>query len=67
MKGHNGMILYVEEYFNKKMLAKLGYRFSVDELTVADVEAFQIIQEAINKNEADSMKKAKGRRHGRIN
>ena len=65
MKGHNKMIIYVEEYFNRKMLAKLGYNFSPDELSVADVEAFQIIQEAINKHESDSMKKAKGRKHGR--
>lgn len=65
MKGANKMMPFVEEYFNKKMLYKLGYNFDPNELTIADVEAFNIIQSVINKNETDQIKKAKGRRHGR--
>lgn len=67
MKGANKMMVYVEEYFNRKMLAKLGYQFDPEELTTADVEAFTIIKSVISKHEADQMKKikAKGRRHGR--
>lgn len=59
------MMPFVEEYFNKKMLCKLGYKFDPDDLSTADVEAFSIIQSVINKNESDQLKKSKGRRHGR--
>jgi len=65
MKGTNKMMPFVEEYFNKKMLRKLGYKFDPNELTTADVEAFNIIQSVLNKHESDSLKKAKGRKHGR--
>lgn len=67
MKGSNRMMMYVEEYFTKKTLKKLGYSFDPSELTTADVDAFNIIESVINKHEADQMKKvkSKGRRHGR--
>lgn len=67
MKGSNKMMIYVEEYFTKKTLAKLGYRFDPSELSSADVDAFNIIESVISKHRADQMKKAKtrGRRHGR--
>lgn len=65
------MIVYVEEYFNRKMLAEIGYNFNPDDLSTADVEAFTIIKSAISKHEANEMKKMKakgqGRRHGRRN
>jgi hypothetical protein len=67
MKGTNEMIVYVEEYFNKKILRKLGYSFDPNELSSGDVEAFNIIESVISKYESDQMKKlkTKGRRNGR--
>jgi len=61
------MIIYVEEYFHKLTLSKLGYRFDPDDLTIADVEAFHIIDSTIKKHENDQMKrmKAKRKRNGR--
>jgi len=62
MKGHNKMSIYVEDYFNKKMLCKLGYRFSSEDLESADVEAYSIISSVIHKYQDDEMKKSsKGR------
>ena len=66
MKGSNKMIYYVEEYFTRKMLAKLGYSFSTEELSSADVDAFNIIETVISKHQSDQNKKVnRGRRHGR--
>ena len=67
MNGSNKMIIYVEEYFNKKMLSKLGYFFDPSDLTQSDVDAFNIIDAVIKKHESDEIKKikAKGRRNGR--
>lgn len=67
MKGSNKMMTYVEEFFNKKTLSKIGYSFDPETLTTADVDAFNIIESVISKHEADEMKKmkSKGRKHGR--
>lgn len=67
MKGSNRMMIYVEEYFTKKALSKLGYSFDPSELTTSDADAFNIIESVIKKHEADQIKKvkSKGRRHGR--
>ena len=67
MKGTNRMMVYVEEYFNKKTLCKLGYSFDPSELSSSDVDAFNIIESVIKKHEADQMRKVKtrGKRNGR--
>lgn len=67
MKGSNKMAPYVDDYFNKRMLSKLGYRFSGEDLGTDEVEAFNIISSVLNKHEESEMKKnrTKGRRHGR--
>ena len=65
MKGSNRMMVYVEEYFTRKMLAKLGYRFDPNDLTNADVDAFNVISSVIAKNEKDQIKKMRGKRNGR--
>jgi hypothetical protein len=67
MRGSNKMMVYVEEYFTRKTLAKLGFNFDPNELTSADVDAFNIIESVISKHDSDKMKKlkTKGRRHGR--
>lgn len=62
------MMVYVEEYFNRFMLRKLGYQFDPNDLSVADVEAFTIIHSVINKHKNDTMKRMKGKnRHGKYN
>lgn len=57
MKGTNKMMVYVEEYFNKKTLATLGYSFDTSDLSVTDADAFHTIESVIKKHEADEMKK----------
>lgn len=56
------MSVYVQEYFNKKTLSRIGYNFPVDDLTPADAEAFNIIASEINKEEERQHKMAKAKR-----
>lgn len=68
MKTENsGMTLYIEEYFQKKQLAKLGYTFNGDELDLDKVQAFTIISQEIQRFEEDESRKLKnkGARRGK--
>ena len=56
------MSFYVHEYFEKKALAKIGYRFNDEDLTSLDVEAFNLIAFEINRHEANQAKKNRPRK-----
>lgn len=52
----------VEDFFNKKMLAKLGYSFDGSKLTDFEVEAYNVIAvEAAKLEKADLEREAKKR------
>lgn len=57
----------VEDYFNKKMLAKLGYSFDGHTLTDFEVEAYNVIAvEAAKLEREDLIRESKKRgKHGK--
>ena len=57
MDSTNGAAPLVYEYNSKKLLAKLGYRFSDDELTAFDAQAFTLIANEYAKLEQKEMSK----------
>lgn len=58
MSGSNGMSPYISEYLEKKQLAKLGYRFEVNDLTQTDAHAFNVIASELSKLESEQIKKS---------
>jgi len=53
----NSSAYIVEEYFNMKMLSKLGYQFDGSIISSSQVEAYGVIESTINK-EREKMDKA---------
>jgi hypothetical protein len=51
------MSFVVEDYFNKKMLAKLGINYELEDLEQWEVEAYSIIENTINEEQNREMKK----------
>lgn len=47
----------LDEYFQKKCLAEIGYSFNSDELTVFEAESFTIISSTLSELENKRMKK----------
>jgi len=60
--GSNSAALFVSEYFERKTLSKLGYKFDVNDLSSLDVEIFTTIESEINSHSNESMKKARGKK-----
>jgi DNA-binding transcriptional regulator of glucitol operon len=46
----------VDDYFNKKTLAKLGYVFNGDNLTDFEVQAYEVIAAEVAKLEKSKLK-----------
>lgn len=60
--GNNSASPLVYEYTQRKMLAKLGFTSSFDDLTVFEVDAYSTIASELNKLESEEFKrKAKKR------
>jgi hypothetical protein len=55
--GSNEAAVFVSEYFERKTLSKLGYRFDPNELTQFQVQAFMIVESEINKYNNSKLKK----------
>jgi hemoglobin-like flavoprotein len=60
----NKWAFIVSEYLTKKMLSKIGYNFSYDELECWEVEAYNIIANTIANEEEKAIKKSQGK-HGK--
>ena len=59
MGGTNNAAPLVAEYTQKKMLSKLGYTFSGDDLTYFDVECYTIIANKFADLESKDRKRGK--------
>ncbi len=59
---NNESALLVEEYFSRKNLCEIGYRFTTNSLHDFKVESFGIITSELNKIEKEETKKAQARR-----
>jgi len=49
----------VVEYFDKKMLAGLGYSFNFKDLTTFELDCYRVISSEINKLQKKDLKKKK--------
>jgi hypothetical protein len=49
----------VEDFLNRKMLAKLGYQFGPENLSDFQVQAFNVISSKFAKLESDEIKRRK--------
>lgn len=49
----------VQEYFELKMLSKLGISRNIEDLTVFEVNAYSIIASEINRLEKEEIKKSR--------
>jgi hypothetical protein len=58
IKTTNYSYHFVAEYFNKKMLSKMGYRFDAESLTEFDVDVFSEITSRLAELEKEESKKA---------
>lgn len=62
---HNRFHGIVEDYFNKKMLAKLGYTFEGSKITDFEVEAYNVIAvEAAKLEREDLIRESKKNKRG---
>lgn len=50
------------EYNSKKVLAKLGYRFDSNELSVFDAEVYNLIASEISQLESEEIKKNRAKK-----
>lgn len=50
-------VLIVDEFFNKKLLAKMGHTFDGEALTDFQVQAYNVISAQVNKLEIAEMKR----------
>lgn len=58
----NNSAFIVAEYFERKNLAELGFRFDDSELTNFEVNCFKLISNELNRLEEAERKKAKTRK-----
>ncbi len=58
----NESALLIEEYFSRKNLSEIGYRFNTSKLHDFKVESFGIITSELSKIEKEETKKAQARR-----
>lgn len=65
MSGNNSALPIVNDYFQRKMLAKLGFSFDSENLTTFEVQCFTIIDNEYNKLKAADLKPKKGTRKGK--
>jgi hypothetical protein len=62
IKSKNKASVIVGDFFDRMLLAKLGYSFNPEELEPWEVEAFRLIQRTIDDhNEKEALKAAKKR------
>jgi hypothetical protein len=54
--AHNSASIFVYDYNQKKVLAKLGYKFDSNDLTCFDAEIYLIIASEFNKIESEQLK-----------
>jgi hypothetical protein len=57
LKGSNEASFILDEYFTKKSLAEIGYRFDPSDLELWKVEAFLLIAKTLNNEEKKDLKK----------